>query len=307
MTRQCDAISAASRFIETKHTDEDDLRLVSQVHFWTNLTEVHSIFGVNIDKPLDLSTIEPLQRLSLKLDGVRADWTTRFAQNQYVGNYPRKGVSLHYHFAKLYLYSMTFRGVDHPDFKHPSVCLEIEELARVALLSATSILRAIIHDTEIQDCLNGLPTYFDIMIAFVIVFLLKVSSPRFNPSVVRVDVAEVHSLVAETILVLQRVTADMHPKHLLVSVVQGAADLLERCSSATETGRVDSIPVRADSQNAQRVDATNQLTAPCDNDFLDSSLFWNLSAYDFPLGEFDLLASNYIATTEGPSSSTLYI
>jgi hypothetical protein len=300
MTRQCDSISAASRFIETEHIGEDDLRLVSQVHFWTNLTEVHSTFGVNVDKPLDLATIEPLRRLSVKLDGVRADWTQRFTQNEYVGNYPRKGVGLHYHFAKLYLYSMAFRGVGRPGFKDASVCLEIEELAHIALLSATTILRTIIHDTEIQGYLNGLPTYFDIMIAFVIVFLLKVSSPKFSPSVVRVDAAEVHSLVAEVIVVLKTVTADMHPRHLLVSVVQGAADLLEKCSVVTNAGQVNNTLAGANTDDTQQANTTNHDMVASDNAFLDASLFWNGNLWDnLLMAEFDLLASNEPSTTEG--------
>jgi hypothetical protein len=298
MTRQCDSISAASRFIETEHISEDDLRLVSQVHFWTNLTEIQSTFGVDVDKPLDVATIEPLRRMSVKLDGVRADWTERFAQNQYVGNYPRKGVGLHYHFAKLYLYSMAFRGVDRPGVQDASVRLEIEEVAHVALLSASSILRTIIHDAEVQGYLNGLPTYFDIMIAFVIVFLLKVSSPKFCPSFVRVDAIEAHSLVDEVIGVLKRVTADMHPRHLLVSVVRGAADLLEKCSVVTSAGPVNSTVVGADFNSAQRASTTDITIS--DNPSLDASLVWNGTLWDdLLITNFDLLVSNDMLNTEG--------
>jgi hypothetical protein len=293
MTRQCDSISAASRFIETEHICEDDLRLVSQVHFWTTITEGHSTFGVDVDRPLDLSTIELLRRLSIKLDGVRSDWTERFTRNEYVGNYPRKGVGLHYHFAKLYLYSMAFRGVDRPGFKDVSVALDIEELARVALLSATAILRAIIHDAEIQGYLNGLPTYFDVMIAFVIVFLLKVSSPKYSPFVVRVDTGEMHSLVAEVISVLKTVTAGMHRSHLLVSVVQGAADLLDKCTTAADGCHSDRVHLDCTADPAHPPGTVEHHHTIGDDNLLDGSLFWNGAPWDnLLMGEFDLLASN---------------
>lgn len=94
-----------------------------------------------LEVPLDLRMIEPLRRQSIRLDKIRADWRERFARNKYVGNYPRKGIGLHYHFAKLHLYSIAFRGVGRPGFKAPDVALDIDELANSALLSATSILR----------------------------------------------------------------------------------------------------------------------------------------------------------------------
>ncbi len=43
-----------------------------------------------------------------------------------MGNYPRKGVGLHYHFAKLYLYSFAFRGIGKPGWKTPDIALDID-------------------------------------------------------------------------------------------------------------------------------------------------------------------------------------
>lgn len=196
MTRQDDAIRAAMQFLETEHAVEDDARLMSQVQFWSVASDIYGTFGVDVERPLDASMIEPLRRYSISLDRIRADWFQRFRLNEYVGDYPRKGVGLHCHFAKLYLYSMAFRGIGKPGFKAPDVALDIDEIANSAVLSATSIIRAVVTDTEIQSFLNGLPTYFDLMIAFAVVFVLKVSTKY--ASSVRVDTSEIRSLVVRT-------------------------------------------------------------------------------------------------------------
>ncbi|KAK3094261.1 hypothetical protein LTR53_019503, partial [Teratosphaeriaceae sp. CCFEE 6253] len=97
---------------------------------------------------------------------------------------------------------MALRGIGKPGFKAPDVALDIDEIANGALLSATAIMRAVVQDQEIQDHLNGLPTYFDIMIAFAVVFALKVST-KYAASV-PVDTSEIRALVAELVRVLKQ-------------------------------------------------------------------------------------------------------
>ncbi|KAK4552343.1 hypothetical protein LTR86_010514 [Recurvomyces mirabilis] len=276
MTRQDDAIRASSAFLQTEHAVEDDSRLLSQVKFWSVATEVYETFGVDVERPLTLDMIEPIRRYAIRLDEIRAYWTERLSQNRYVGNYPRKGVGLHYHFAKLYLYSIAFRGIGRPGFKAPDVALDIDELANSALLSATAILRVVTQDPEIQNFLNGLPTYFDIMIAFAVVFVLKISTKY--AAAVRVDTSDIHSLVAELVRVLKAVTSNMHSRHLLVSVARGAETLLERVRPPEARG-----PFPA---NAHVV-----MTQPTFDDSLyDISSQWNGTSFDnFFMGEFDFL------------------
>jgi len=276
MTREDDAVRAASQFLETENAVEDDARLVSQVLFWSVGSDIYRTFGVDVDRPLDLSMVEPLRRFAIRLDNIRADWTERFAYNKFVGNYPRKGVGLHYHFAKLYLYSMAFRGIGKVGFMAPDVALDIDEIANSAVLSATAILRAVVSDSEIQTYLNGLPTYFDVMIAFAVVFVLKVST-KYSTSV-RVDVSEIQTLVRDLVDVLKNVTASMHPRHLLVSVARGAQTLLERCCPSEAQ-----LPSNAHVTMAQPT---------FDEELYDMSSAWNGSSFDnFSMGEFDFLSN----------------
>ena len=278
MTREDDTILASSQFLETENAIEDDARLVSQVQFWSVGSDIYKTFGVDVERPLGQHMIEPLCRYGIKLDNIRADWTERFSYNKYVGNYPKKGVGLHYHFAKLYLHSMAFRGIDKPGFKPEHIALDIDEIANSAMLSAMAILRAVVSDEEIQSYLNGLPTYFDVMTAFAVVFVLKVST-KYGASV-RVDTSDIWSLVAELVGILKNVTSSMHPRHLLVSVARGAETLLNRCYPRDIQGPVPS-------------NAHITMSQPTfDESLYDMSNAWNGSSFDnFFMAEFDFLSN----------------
>ncbi|KAM0693821.1 hypothetical protein Q7P36_005945 [Cladosporium allicinum] len=277
MTREDDAIRASSRFLDLEDAVEDDARLVSQVQFWVVGSDVYHTFGVDIDRPLDGPMIEALRRLSIRLDQIRADWTEKFTVNRYVGDYPKKGVGLHYHFARLYLFSAAFRGIKDHAYKAPAIAMDVDELADSAIMSATAILRTVTTDRDIQSYLDGLPTYFDVMIAFSVVFLLKVSTKY--ASTVRVDAREICGLVTKLVGVLETITATMHPQHLLVSVAKGSKDLLNRFYPAE-----GQIPMLPDSQlppdQAIRVDNQPDTTAS-----------WPDISFEEIMGEFDFLSN----------------
>ncbi|KAK5111650.1 hypothetical protein LTR62_004755 [Meristemomyces frigidus] len=281
MTREDDTIRASSAFLQTEHAVEDDARLISQVKFWSLGTEIYETFGVDVEKVVTLDMIEPIRRYANKLDEIRAYWTARFSHNRYVGNYPRKGVGLHYHFAKLYLYSIAFRGIGHPGFKSPEVERDIDELATSALSSATAILKTVVQDPEIQDFLTGLPTYFDIMIAFAVVFVLKILTK--HAAAVRIDTNGIHELVADLVQVLKVITSTMHPRHLLVSVARGAETLLERVRVPDAHGSFPANPHVV-------------MTQPTFDDTLyDISSQWNGTSFDnFYMGEFDFLGTQEV-------------
>jgi len=280
MTREDDAIRASSRFLGLEDAVEDDARLVSQVQFWMVGSDIYQTFGVDVERPLDGAMIETLRRLSIRLDKFRADWTERFTVNQYVGHYPKKGVGLHYHFARLYLFSAAFRGIKDPAFKAPEIAMDIDELADSAILSATTILRTVTTDSDIQSYLNGLPTYFDVMIAFSVVFLLKVSTKY--ASTVRVDAREICTLVTKLVAVLERITATMHSQHLLVSVAKGSKDLLDRFHAAEGHN-----PMLPDSQVLPSLG--NSV-----NDQIHPANSWPDISFDEIMGEFDFLSNQDI-------------
>lgn len=80
--------------------------------------------------------------------------------------------------------------------------------------------------------------------------------------------------------VLRDVTANMHPRHLLVSVARGAETLLERCGSQEMQGPVPS-------------NAHVTMSQPTfDESLFDMSTEWNGQSFDnFFMGEFDFLSN----------------
>ncbi|KAF7530494.1 hypothetical protein G7054_g9530 [Neopestalotiopsis clavispora] len=232
LTRESEAIRNVRHFLKSKHATEDDARLVSQVCRWSLLSTIYDTFGVDVDRPLSAAEVPQVRKLAVALDDIRAEWSDKFAPNTCVGNYPRKGVTLQYYFAKLYLCSHAFRGQipGNQICLPPDLLIELHEIADIAVSSALSILRYLVADSEAQGFLNGLPTYFHIMVTFAVVFLIKVSNqPLLN---VRLHKEEVKSLVEAISTALQRVTSTMHRQHLLVSTSRGIGDIIQRAGAA---------------------------------------------------------------------------
>lgn len=233
MSREGFIIDSASRLLDTEHATEDDARLISQVKEWSLLAQVFDTFGVDVDTTIPPQTIPQLRRYSIALDTWFADWHESFQENRRVGNYPAKGVGFHFHFAKLYLCSHAFRGVPAAESATQCFTPELEEIANAGVLSAMSILRVIVSDDEFRSFMNGLPLYFDTMLAFAVVFLLKVATKY--ATVIRIDTTKILSLVTQTVSALREVTQTMHRQHLLVVIAEGLGRLLARCQIPGQT------------------------------------------------------------------------
>ncbi|KFY40963.1 hypothetical protein V495_05149 [Pseudogymnoascus sp. VKM F-4514 (FW-929)] len=232
MTGEYEAIHATSSLLGFADATEDDARLISQVDLWSTASQIFSTFGTNISLPIPTNTISQLRRFNISLDTWRADWNERFVHNNHVGNYPRKGVGLHYHFLKLYLCSHAFRGVLKAPNALQALSPELREIAEMAVASATYILRTVNADVEWQGYLNGLPLYFDTMIAFAAVFLIKTAT-EYNGTV-KVDTVGLLALVEENMLVLQEVGRGMSANHLISRIGGAIKVLLERRKTARE-------------------------------------------------------------------------
>ncbi|KAF2726330.1 hypothetical protein K431DRAFT_342538 [Polychaeton citri CBS 116435] len=238
ITRECQAVQSARKFLDCEFATEDDARLISQVLRWSLCSNIYDTFGANVERPLSGTQIPQMRRFNIALDTLRAEWADRLDANVFVGNYPQKGASLQYHFAKLYLGSHALRGFpcDLSQRSASGETMEVDELANNAVFSAASILRTVVSDTELQSYLNGLPIYFHTMITFAIVFLLKVSTRRFTS--IRLDTQEVQQLLVALVAILKQVTAVMHPRHLLVNITKGIVEVLRKTGLAESPAAV---------------------------------------------------------------------
>ncbi|KAF2667875.1 C6 transcription factor [Microthyrium microscopicum] len=227
MTHEFETLNPPAVFLESPYAAEDDARLISEIELWSTSTRVFENFGVDTDAPLADKSVAQLRRYGIALDTWRANWNERFTQNEQLGNYPRKSVALHFHFAKLYLGAHVFRGANKNANVFHEMSPDMEEFANGAILSATAILRTIISDIEIQSCLNGLTLYFDTMIAFAVVFLLKLATRESGN--VRVNKQEVLDMIRQLVTVLKELKPSFHPRHLLFGIATSLEKLLDRC------------------------------------------------------------------------------
>lgn len=274
MTRESASTRAAMKLLETENATEDDVRLVTQVKLWSVYGEIFDCYGTETRKSLSSAQLVQLRRFSIVLETWYADWKDRFGPSKRVGNYPAKGVGLHFYFAKLYLCSHAFRGLESASSQ--ALLPEQEEVANSAILSATSILNILISDEEMQAHLNGLPLLFDMMITFAVVFLLKVAT-KYRGTV-WIDKTRIFDMTDKIITILQSLTKSMHPKHLLAAAATGLTGIAQK----TRDGRAE------DSENNDKA----QPPSPDPSPGREVDVDWIQKLDDFENFDFHALLSD---------------
>lgn len=296
LTRQCYAVRNIRNFLNCKDATEDDARLASHVLRLSLMTDVFDTFGVNTDKPLSHAEITQVRQFAASLSDLRAEWVDRFEPNVHVGNYPRKGVTLQYHFANIYICSHVFRGVnsDRDRLSEDQLtATEIRSLGCSAVASALSILKAVAEDDEVQSFFDGLPTYFDVMAAFAAVFLVKIAT-QF-PTTLQHDRTDVYNVMESAVGTLQKVTRSMHQRHILVQVTKGIHGLLPRLApgKSARAGRT----TRSSQARQQEYQAYGGTPSS-----MTESMQWNLSSAEDPyfMGAYDFLLNQELETGDFP-------
>ncbi|CZR68275.1 uncharacterized protein PAC_18174 [Phialocephala subalpina] len=289
LTGEYEAALAADQFLSCKFVVEDDYRLISQVKHWSITSNVFRTFGTDIQQQIPDGMIRQLQRFNLDLDSCRLERGTRFKQHKHIGNYPRKGVGLHYHFAKLYLCSHAFRGISTNSAGMSEMSLDIREIADNAVLSATSILRSINSDREFQSFMSDLPLYFDTMIAFASVFLFRITTSYSYA--IHVDVPEILRLLGQSVRVLQEITSEItskiRPEHLLARITAGLKQILSKFEEARQHGTENAVVSghATTGMNVELPDTMNMLPDQFD---------WTSGAAldGFSMGNYDFLSDH---------------
>lgn len=277
LTRQCDAIRNVRKFRQCAHATEDDARLVSQVLRWSLCADVFETYDADVGVPLTESGLSDLHTFTKSLDSLRAEWIDKFQPNVHVGNYPRKGVGLQCDFAKLYLCSHAFRGFQGSCTvgRSQEASQMVDTLTNEGIKSALSIINGVASDPEVQAFFNGLPVYFDIMLAFSVVFLFKVSSKYSN--CFGLDIYATKNSVHNLLVIMKQITASFHPRHLLVDLTKGIHGILQRwCATdpvLSGNGRID------EQQTLPLADTNNNFEPDLFEGFLDPQF----------IAEYDLL------------------
>jgi len=273
-------VAAVDLFLACQFATEDDSRLISQVKLWTISTAVFSSFGTDTRQAIHDNDFGNVLRFNLALDTWRLEWSEKLKPHATIGNYPRKGVGLHYHFAKLYLCSHAFRGVSTDAGDNAKILSpEMQETADSAVRSATSILRSIDTDDEFKSFMSNLPLYFDTMIAFASIFLFRISTTYSH--VLQVDATEILKLLRQSVVILESIASTIRSSHLLARITEGLRRLLVQFQ---ETRLNNPVEVPNHDHNMDTSDQTHVV-----HDQIDWSVGATLDG--FSLGNYDFLSN----------------
>ncbi|KAK5045190.1 hypothetical protein LTR84_009523 [Exophiala bonariae] len=280
LTRDFGSITPPTDFLKSEFATGDDVRLVSQIEIWTISTRIFDRFSLDPEAHLSEQLIPQLRRLSIDLDTWRADWPDRFGFNETTGSHPRKEAGLHYYFAKLFLCSHVFRKAPIAEGQPLNFGPDLKEFADMAVHASTSILQAITSDQEIQSFLRELPAYFDTMIAFAFVFLLRVTVK--NPANIWMDKADISDTLDKLAAVLEKMTESMHSRHLLTNIAKSMRKLLDRFGYS-QNRRYDSATLPSTTGDASILPDVNHQNwvSPTDMMFLEQFDFLNSPDADF--------------------------
>lgn len=284
MVRDFSSITPLSEFLRSDFATQDDARLASQVEIWVIGTRVFDQLSLDPEAHLSDHLTPQIRRLSIALDTWRADWQERLHYSTGVGNYPQKGVTLHYYFAKFFLCSHVFRRAPQVDETSDILEPDLHEFAHAAINSAMAILQTIMADREIQSYIQGLPVYFDTMIAFAFVFLLKITIK--NTVGIKIERESILNTLKNLVTVLASITASMHPQHILSDIARSTAQLLERMPTvhAADESASSYGPVAGTEEYPDPFNFGNQWLSPTDAMFLENYDFFSFPNTDSVLG-----------------------
>lgn len=230
VTAELQAIKETEMFIRSPECTLSDRRVLSQVTLFAVLSRAYNVFGLEAERLLegDEMTLLTHARFMEDLDRWRQQFRHFLQLDQHVGDYPAIGVDLHYHFGSMMLNSLALRGRSLTSISTlPST---LRPLALQAIEAAHRILQIVLERPEIKESLVGVPLYLHTMIAFAVVFLIKMS-PRWHLIGVNIDVETRTRPLIQAIIAAMR-DSKAGANHILYSMATGFERLLRRNTSA---------------------------------------------------------------------------
>lgn len=140
---------------------------------------------------------------------------------------------LHYHFARLLLFSVCLQGLQPTD--DYLISLERQDFINTAVESACAALRLILEDSDMRRAVVGVPLYLLTTIAYSSIFLIKVCS-SWRAVVVHLSVEDVVNLVGPIISMLNATQA--YTRHVAHYIGQGLGTMLDRLKSGESANEV---------------------------------------------------------------------
>lgn len=212
-------------FVNSPWCTTSDRRLISQVGIFVILSRAFEVFGLESERVMgsDDASLLTHARFIEDVRLWRYKWKQLLSPDKFIGDYPVVGTSLHYHFALLLLNSLALRG--RPLQSLATLPQPLRPIALSAIEAAHSILQFFLDERSYRDGLVGIPLYFHSMIAFAIVFLIKLSH-RWSAIGISID-PETHTrpLIQRIITTLRECKGGAN--HMVFSMASGFERMLQ--------------------------------------------------------------------------------
>ncbi|OCT51378.1 Transcriptional activator of protease prtT [Cladophialophora carrionii] len=229
VTAELQAIKEYDVFLNAPECTPSDRRVLSQVTLFIILSKAYNHFGLEAERLMDGDDVTLLthQRFIEDLDRWRYQFRHALNRDAHVGDYPAVGVELHYYFASMMLNSLALRGRSLFTISSTSTLPSaLRPLASHAISSAHQILTIVLEEPFIRDSMVGVPLYLHTVIAFAVVFLIKMSS-RWTGIGVTIDAETKTKPLIEGVIALFR-SCRAGRGHILYAMADGFERLLKR-------------------------------------------------------------------------------
>ncbi|KAM3433899.1 hypothetical protein NHJ13734_006239 [Beauveria thailandica] len=216
-------ITCHEHFLQRPDATQSDFRLHSQVGIFIILSRVFHAFGPDRSRMIGNDEFEALRRFDADMGFWRDRWKDKLQPNKYVSQYPAKGVFLHYHFARLLLFSICLRGL-RPSGVY-AMSPERRQFVNKAISSATAALDLILNDPDMRASIIGVPLYLLTTMAYACLFLIKCQA-QWKSANLNISYEEVVPLIEGAIAVLNATKPCV--RHVAHYLGNGLGSMLEK-------------------------------------------------------------------------------
>ncbi|KAL5338188.1 hypothetical protein BJX70DRAFT_408861 [Aspergillus crustosus] len=267
-------------YLHRAEVTESDVRILSQVSLLLIMAQVRDVLGSDNQTPLPPALASQILNYSRQLDKWYTKFSGLFVTNAFIGEFPKRGLQLHYQFGKLYLGHQVFKGLHGRPIPPHFVTA-----ATMAHDAAVAIFEMILGESELQEGLVGMPHYFHVMIAFAGHLLLEICQNYYEQ--LSINLQEDFQLINNALNLFRNTPCI--PQHPIWRMTPGLNRKLHDCAasigvsvpSATAIGDFDMNSVIA---NQQQPDALFYPPVPGASapQPIDELLFTDFGEFNFP-------------------------
>ncbi|KAF8252562.1 hypothetical protein K440DRAFT_535768 [Wilcoxina mikolae CBS 423.85] len=243
-------------YLQSSMATEGDYLILSQVTLFGILTRIFHFFEDEAENEICEDRLGHIPVFNDHLENWRETWRSRLPNHiNPVGDHIRKGVDLHYHWAKLQLNSMVLRGANPSTGQLSS---RRKDHANIAITSAIAILSIVLEEPSIRDTLVGAPLFINTMVSSAASFLLKFTE-KWKSVSFNIAPRQVWSLVERVIALLNTNSRGASEHHIVTNIASGLEKMLCRIVDSAKSsspvndsrlwgGSVQEGPVLVDQQ-----------------------------------------------------------